>query len=69
MLETSAADGRRAILTGTGWELWQVIDALDRGEDLGLGAAQLRLAEDVYARAPEEIDRAIAAHRGRSGRP
>ncbi len=61
---------RRAWVTGTALDVWQIVEAY---QDIGsieqmaaggaAGARQIRLALDYYERFPEEIDAAIAEDR------
>ncbi len=69
ILFSDGPSGRRAILAGTGLNVWEVIatyKSLDRdvarhrGAYHWLSEAQLRAALGYYAAYPEEIDRQIA---------
>jgi uncharacterized protein (DUF433 family) len=63
------ASGRRAVLAGTGLDVWEIIQAWqDAGEDLArtheayswLTELQIRAALGYYLLYPEEIDRRLA---------
>jgi uncharacterized protein (DUF433 family) len=70
---------RRAWLVGTGYEVWQVVEVLERrgststvAAEMGLSEQQVRLAVEFWERYPEEVEAALAEERapveGASGR-
>jgi uncharacterized protein (DUF433 family) len=61
---------RRAWLVGTGYEVWQVVEVLERrgststvAAETGLSEQQVRLAVEFWERYPEEIEAALTEER------